>query len=145
MNYKTQLKQKQWGQKRDDISFQSNDSKCIVCNIDLFGEQYFKAIEPWVKYTRKMIMIETVSEMDKIPISEFTLPNKPRKHKDEIFNLHHKFYIKGRLAWDYPDWAYALLHQECHKELHIKNKVNVYTEKYFINNEEKLRSKYQTP
>lgn len=33
-------------------------------------------------------------------------------------NLHHRYYIKDRDPWDYPDWAYLVMCDECHKFEH---------------------------
>jgi len=59
-------------------------------------------------------------------------------------NIHHKFYIKGRKAWEYPNWAYFIVHQRCHNYYHNHCGVEVFTEKYFLDNIIKIKYEYGT-
>lgn len=36
--------------------------------------------------------------------------------KDKTLHVHHKFYIKGRSPWEYPDYYLSTLCHECHEE-----------------------------
>lgn len=40
--------------------------------------------------------------------------------------VHHKYYIKGRLPWEYFLFAFETLCKKCHKDWHIKNDVKLY-------------------
>ena len=44
-------------------------------------------------------------------------------------HVHHRFYILGRLPWDYADEALVTLCDSCHYDLHEKKYVEVYEEK----------------
>lgn len=35
--------------------------------------------------------------------------------RDVLFNCHHRYYIRGKLAWEYPDEAFLTLCSECHE------------------------------
>lgn len=37
---------------------------------------------------------------------------------DRKLAVHHRFYVKGRLPWDYPNWVFQTLCEECHEEVH---------------------------
>lgn len=43
-------------------------------------------------------------------------------------NVHHKFYVKNRMAWDYDDAALTTLCADCHKDLHQNEEVLQYDE-----------------
>jgi hypothetical protein len=38
--------------------------------------------------------------------------------KEKTLHVHHKKYIKGRMAWDYETDKFEALCEECHKEVH---------------------------
>jgi 5-methylcytosine-specific restriction endonuclease McrA len=40
-------------------------------------------------------------------------------------NVHHKYYIEGRMAWDYPDYALITLCSQCHKAEHESKGIDV--------------------
>jgi len=42
--------------------------------------------------------------------------------------LHHNYYIQGRLPWDYSDEGFTPLCGECHWKFHCTNEVMVYLE-----------------
>ncbi|WP_158960640.1 hypothetical protein [Myroides fluvii] len=60
-----------------------------------------------------------------IPIS--TLTDKPI-----ILHVHHKYYIKGKLPWDYLDDALITLCHGCHQETHDTEEIPVYTDEKMI-------------
>lgn len=33
---------------------------------------------------------------------------------DKQLHVHHRYYIPGRMPWEYPEWAYMTLCFECH-------------------------------
>lgn len=41
--------------------------------------------------------------------------------KESTLTVHHRFYIKGRSPWEYPDWALVTLCNECHDQDHSEN------------------------
>lgn len=40
-------------------------------------------------------------------------------------HVHHKYYIEGHMAWDYPDSALITLCDECHKWEHENNVIPI--------------------
>lgn len=43
-------------------------------------------------------------------------------------NIHHKYYIVGKKAWEYNDDALITLCVDCHQEEHLNSEIFVYTE-----------------
>lgn len=43
-------------------------------------------------------------------------------------HIHHKYYQKGKLPWEYPDEALVTLCWSCHESLHSKETVSYYDE-----------------
>lgn len=43
-----------------------------------------------------------------------------------VLQVHHKYYVRGQLPWDYPDEALATLCLACHRTRHEKELVPVY-------------------
>jgi len=43
-------------------------------------------------------------------------------------NVHHKKYVKGLMAWEYPDWFLITLCQRCHEKEHIHTEIPVLEE-----------------
>lgn len=41
-------------------------------------------------------------------------------------NMHHKYYIKGKLPWEYSDSALLTVCHKCHSEIHEKEIIRVY-------------------
>jgi len=41
-------------------------------------------------------------------------------NKNETLHVHHDYYEKGKLPWEYPDEAYAVLCWRCHGEIEEK-------------------------
>ena len=52
-------------------------------------------------------------------------------HIKEMYdlNVHHKYYISEKMAWEYKNDALITLCASCHKEEHSKNQIPVYNEK----------------
>lgn len=45
-----------------------------------------------------------------------------------MINVHHKFYIQTRMAWQYENEALTSLCSTCHQEEHKKNRTPIYNE-----------------
>ena len=43
-----------------------------------------------------------------------------------VLHLHHTYYVKNTLPWDYPDICFEVLCEACHKEVHSKKKILMY-------------------
>lgn len=74
------------------------------------------------------------SEEKKISIDYEITPevkNNPDRVNWIVFrglHVHHNYYQKGRLPWEYPDEALITLCWYCHEELHANEKVPYYDE-----------------
>lgn len=40
--------------------------------------------------------------------------------KEHQLHVHHRYYVSGRYAWEYPDFCYLSLCADCHKEVKIR-------------------------
>lgn len=63
----------------------------------------------------------------KIDINDVIKPHPIRVDEHIILHVHHKFYIYGKLAWEYHDDALITLCNFCHQELHNTNDIPVYS------------------
>jgi len=52
--------------------------------------------------------------------------------------VHHKKYIFGRMAWEYPDSLLQTLCQKCHEEIHKTTTIKSEKEKSKFNKKEKV-------
>jgi hypothetical protein len=43
-------------------------------------------------------------------------------------NVHHRYYISGRAPWDYPDWCYQTMCEQCHAGAHVTDGFKVWEE-----------------
>lgn len=34
---------------------------------------------------------------------------------EKTLNIHHRYYVSGRMPWEYPDFCYQVLCKECHE------------------------------
>lgn len=55
-------------------------------------------------------------------------PETLDKYNTNDLNIHHKFYIKGRKAWQYSNDALETLCFRCHQKTHEENEIPVYDE-----------------
>ena len=72
--------------------------------------------------------------------SENTFPIPLLSKSPIMIHIHHKFYVRERLPWEYDDTALVSLCNHCHWELHKKIKIPIYT---MINGE--LHELHYTP
>ena len=43
-----------------------------------------------------------------------------------VLHLHHTYYVRNTLPWDYPDICFETLCEACHKEVHATKKIHMY-------------------
>jgi hypothetical protein len=43
-----------------------------------------------------------------------------------ILHLHHTYYVRNTLPWDYPDTCFEVLCADCHNNVHRSNKILMY-------------------
>ena len=56
----------------------------------------------------------------------FSLRLNPIDSGFKCLNIHHKYYVRGRKPWEYPNDALITLCQECHQNRHHNSKVPLY-------------------
>jgi len=54
----------------------------------------------------------------------FVCSNCLKDNIESILHVHHIGYIKGRKAWEYPDYLLVTLCEDCHKKEHEVNATN---------------------
>lgn len=59
-------------------------------------------------------------------IDEGDLPKLEKSKFVVELHVHHHYYVKGRLPWEYPDLALITLCHECHWDLHQKHRIPIY-------------------
>lgn len=37
--------------------------------------------------------------------------------REKTLHVHHQYYAAKRMPWEYPDWAYLVLCEDCHNEI----------------------------
>jgi hypothetical protein len=130
--YHIQLLTKEWFHKRNKI-IQRDKDQCQLCKqicVQDWAPKYVGGgnviLVPGI--IEEITVVKTVN----IPFSDETI-----KFNDIEFvfqevttpyfpNVHHTYYIQGRLAWEYPDEDLILLCHKCHLKFHQENTVNVY-------------------
>lgn len=40
----------------------------------------------------------------------------------DTLNVHHLFYMRARVPWDYPDWVLVTLCEFCHSQEHVEER-----------------------
>lgn len=115
MGYKEKLKDKRWIVKKDDLMANYRENSSLS-----------DFVCP--------MCTESFMEEDRF---EF-------KKGDDAPTLHHRFYIKGREPWDYPDFAFEFMHKGCHRLYHSGEEKPgygsaIYTEKEFKEKEAELK------
>jgi len=35
-----------------------------------------------------------------------------------MLSVHHRYYVSGRMPWEYPDWCFKTLCKQCHEGAH---------------------------
>lgn len=62
---------------------------------------------------------------DKRPRLVFHYLGESTNYRLGQLNIHHRYYISGKFAWEYEDDALVTLCYDCHKEVHKNEKIEV--------------------
>lgn len=140
--YKDELTSLEWQNKRTQI-VERDEGACTGCGalptemIDRRPyrkktEQEAEAYATGMRETYK----DLISSMDEffksliIPMEKKFLDNLsiPLNATDKhiVLHVHHKYYVYGRHAWEYPDDALVTLCQSCHQDVHNSSLIPVY-------------------
>jgi hypothetical protein len=113
----------EWRNKRQEI-LQRDQLKCTSC-----GKH-----DTMTLYTDRKIYVWWGKEKPhfiKHPngtLEEFDIPEMVVAPKQYYLNIHHKYYIKNKLPWEYDNDVLITLCNWCHEELHKNERIKVYTE-----------------
>jgi len=136
--YEIYLNTKEWLDKRAYI-IRRDGGKCIKCNSSPTSNDFeFTAYSGGKKINLMLKKIEGKTPVNKFDLSHYEFVECP---KAIHLHVHHKFYIDGKLPWEYEDDALVSLCNWCHWDIHQREIVPVYS----INNEGKLVPLKLTP
>lgn len=152
MNYNEQLNSKEWKSKREEIILRDN-SRCTRCNIERnkilglsskFGIKEYDELNDELKkkeyrYIGKFEQMPDISDLKYAlqwiePKNKFMFSRWERICFDKDtqimydLNVHHKYYISGKMAWEYKNEALITLCATCHKAEHLNNLIPVMNE-----------------
>jgi hypothetical protein len=133
INYVDELSSLEWKTKRE-IILERDDFECKECfkKQSIFKEgKYYVAYskEEQEEFEKKLneIYIEASKLLGLLDLEH--IKSDPQFHQvydPIILHVHHKYYVKGKLAWEYPNEALVCLCQTCHQELHNNTIIKVY-------------------
>lgn len=131
--YIDELSSLEWKSKRDTI-IERDDAECKKC----FKKQsIYKEHKHYVPYSReeqeefeKKLNEQYITYAKLLGLANLDYikaePQFHQFHEPIILHVHHKYYVKGKLAWEYPNEALVCLCQTCHQELHNNTIIKVY-------------------
>jgi 5-methylcytosine-specific restriction endonuclease McrA len=140
MSYQDELHTTEWKKRREEIITRDN-STCAICNFkpsDFANPDNFKAMtdDEQKEYVKEyqagfsQSVAEFFIELNgylpqpgnhrSIPKYD-NLPTKPI-----ILNVHHKLYVRTRLAWEYMDDELITYCQNCHQSVHDQTNIPYY-------------------
>lgn len=118
ISYPDLLNTAEWETKRNEI-LKRDRFYCTSCGLSETSLEH----NQYISFDRNKYYIREVGE---ITIEADTPVNVDRAIS---LHVHHKYYILGRLPWDYADEALVTLCDSCHYELHEREYVEVYEER----------------
>lgn len=141
--YSELLQTQEWLERRKSIINRDNHL-CTQCKTS--ETFYHKGSHFWFKYTEDEERIKSYlkkKEEKKKLFFSFPIDEQNRLKSSKLFSMdplddiidmvpsdksyylqvHHKYYQKGKLPWEYPDEALTALCWECHENLHKNIKV----------------------
>lgn len=118
---------------------QQGDFINIIANRTLLGAEVSEYIEKQDKavdeyFSRNPVSISATSDPNFLKIFEMSL-DKVEIPNSDIFwsffkglHVHHKYYQKMKLPWEYPETSLQTLCWKCHEDLHKSEQVKFYDE-----------------
>jgi hypothetical protein len=137
--YRDLLSTQEWAQKRHKI-IRRDLQQCKFCSFYLYdlaeGTKRSLTPEEGLKLKKQKLLLALQSDTAKE--KGWSLENMPAflthikipEETNVFINVHHTYYIKNNLPWNYPDEALITLCSFCHQEYHDnkENIVPVYTD-----------------
>jgi predicted HNH restriction endonuclease len=133
ITYSDKLMTTEWQEKRSQIIARDKE-QCTVCNVRqskyVNGKAYINRTKEEIAEMRKNVKEKLKDYMHQMGMT-FPIPEKIeiKMHIDyhpTFLHVHHKYYIKDKLPWEYPSDALTSLCKNCHQEIHDKEKIPVY-------------------
>lgn len=134
MAYVEKLKTIEWLNRREEI-LKRDDWTCKKCNA-----RYSKMIngEAYINYTKEeeeefmQKVREGVMDFQKmlglnLPLQKIRRP-LDKDYQPKYLHVHHTYYIKNTLPWNYPDESLISLCVSCHQNVHENDIVPVYAD-----------------
>jgi hypothetical protein len=127
--YSIKLESVEWQEKRAKI-ISRDGSKCTCCGERATfphhdGEKWVH-VATWSEFKKECV--ESVDENGRYELLEYEeeMPFSSTSNAPTILQVHHRYYIKGRLPWEYKSDALQTLCAECHQKLHNAERIKVY-------------------
>ncbi|KFF11162.1 hypothetical protein [Flavobacterium hydatis] len=133
ITYVEKLNTSEWQKKRSEI-IERDNQMCVKCNAR--QSKYING-QSYINYTKEEEeeFIQKVKEGVKKLFEEMNLvapiPDRIENplhidYQPIFLHVHHKYYIKNRLPWDYPSEALISLCKNCHQKIHDTENIPVY-------------------
>jgi hypothetical protein len=131
LTYYELLSTNEWETRRQDI-IKRDKFTCCKCNkgdtilkiVNGVKEYYWVTIPDNVRrYKNSYVENNVLMEYYILDDRDFIYTKAQRHHH---LHVHHKYYIKGTLPWNYNDDCFETLCVHCHYELHKKEIIPVY-------------------
>jgi hypothetical protein len=117
LTYGDLLLTKEWQERRLQI-LQKDDNYCTECGLSAT-----------VWYEGKLISFDKNNFLDiEYDGERITADSPVTLEKNVYLHVHHKFYVRGRLPWEYQDEELTTLCNWCHWELHKTVKIKIFQE-----------------
>lgn len=138
ITYEDLLSTFEWQLKRDQI-IKRDQSHCTTCGTtptQRIGKTHFKYYTPEeFNEIDRMLRIKEAEEAERnkdknigfILNIKYARPYAYPTDKPVFLHVHHKYYVMGKLPWEYNSDALITLCDTCHLDLHTKNTIKVYT------------------
>lgn len=122
-DYKDQLNHPLWIEKRNKICERDNRT-CQHCGTNFekskdsldnfFGDTQWRTTKRGYEIREKRISLDELKQLGESDVNFSNL------------QVHHHYYVKGKMAWEYPDRALITLCGACHEKVHNNQIIKSY-------------------
>lgn len=121
--YSRLLFTKEWQSKREEIIMRDSN-KCQICGVHCADDYLLKLFGSNV-----YLVPSTVEEVINENVLGLSSKLKLVEMSNPMFaHIHHKFYIKDKLPWQYENEDLILYCHICHLNIHISEQIKVYVD-----------------
>jgi ferredoxin-like protein FixX len=118
-SYQELLHTTEWNKRRLEI-LKNDDFYCVECGLS----ETFSHNNNYYTYNKKYQFLE--NEIDGVKIKADKVVKSD--HKIQL-HVHHKYYIKNTLPWNYDDDALVTMCNFCHWKLHKTETIKIYSKR----------------